>query len=233
METFKILEQNILSIVNGNPYWHQQPRDDLGRWAETGGPGSLKSKAGGFAGNENGITADPGFFGREHDAISFYADNGFLGVNQKLRQGKVDYDNVFVTDTTEYDDTIAALDSAMKKSVAERDLTVYRHVNEGDWPEVFGHLEVGSTFHDNGFMSTTNSKEALSDFAGDGSGDISNISHLEIKVPKGTKALDFNNSGADIEYESEQEILLDRGLRMTVLEKSGNRLVVAVTGTRD
>ena len=103
------------------------------------------------------------------------------------------------------------ISNALLKNRLKHDIVVYRNV-DGDF---FKNLQVGDKYTDNGFVSTSVTKN----------GALNKDFELTIFVPKGSK-------GAYIEslsnYKKQREFLLDKSTKFRVISKSGNSIVVEV-----
>lgn len=142
---------------------------------------------------------------RQKEAFDNYAGSMFRDVNPRLRQGK--------PPSREDKKDVEEMDKVFASSSSSADVVVYRGVSS----EAVEKMVPGSTFVDGGFVSTSSSKQTASNFArGDGS------AVMEIRVPKGSKAVSLINNGAF--SKAEKEVLLNRGGKFKVVSfKKGNR----------
>ena len=107
------------------------------------------------------------------------------------------------------------------KSIIDRTVsperTVYRGLSGGDFTKAVMSKEVGDTFDDKGFMSTSYDKDVAKKFAGD------NGAILEIQVPKGYgKSIDVTSYS---NKPDENEVLLNAGTSLRIVSKDGNHIV--------
>lgn len=102
---------------------------------------------------------------------------------------------------------VRVLDQAFSRAAISEPITVYRGVT----PAVVEKLKEGSSFVDRGFSSTTSDKKIAHGFSGP-YGAV-----LEIRVPKGAKAISMNDVIKDPEVGDEQEILLNRGSQYKIV----------------
>lgn len=103
------------------------------------------------------------------------------------------------------------LDAAIKKSVVPSSLTLFRGVDDDGARRIFSiGLRVGLEIRDEGFMScSTDLATARLFSAGAPPGIV-----LQIRVPKGGKALDLSPYSR---YPAEQEVVLPRGTALRVI----------------
>jgi len=116
---------------------------------------------------------------------------------------------------------VMALDSLFDDAKPlDRDIEVYRGMT-GNTAGKLRDLEVGATFSDAAYVSTSTDKTAADFFATGGHGDKggARVSFV-IKVPKGTKAIDGEKQ--------EAELILKRGVRFKVVGKAGSVLTLEV-----
>lgn len=153
----------------------------------------------------------------ETDAFYNYTDDIGNGsnydvINQSLRKGKsLDQEHQKIVDN---------MDSAFSRASTNEQITVYRGLN----PNFTDKLEIGSSFTDDGFTSTSSELDVAKKFSSGGA-------VMEVIVPKGSKAISLFDIPAhpNLEGENEHEIVLNRGGRYTVRDKiSGNppRIIV-------
>lgn len=143
----------------------------------------------------------------EKQAITSWTGNGYRRINEALRKG---------TEPPE----AKALDSAIAKSTAEKQMVVYRGINS----EAVAGLKAGAVFIDRGYASTTTDHEIADGFAVNGSAfgdkrpDAGAL--VRIIVPAGAhampvyEAMGWGTTG--LGANPEKEILLPRGSRFQV-----------------
>lgn len=168
--------------------------------------------------------------------IKDYYQGGAYDVNNYLREGGKVVNNPMAS----------KLSQILDNNEVKAPTTVYRKVNSGklitqkdsyyaDNPELaFPDLKVGDTFTDKGFMSTSKSNN-LERFNPD-SDMFEGDTELVIKLPKGVKALDLQpiaDKGLSAGYESEQEVLLQHGLKLKVTSIENKPLPYERTVGRD
>ena len=104
-----------------------------------------------------------------------------------------------------------------------KEQTVYRGVPASQFADEILALEVGETYSDKGFMSTSKSQNVASEFAKD------NGVMLELEVPSGL------GIGISLAYLSqkpdEEEFLLNAGLEFEVVSKNGNNIKLKLKGS--
>jgi len=146
-------------------------------------------------------------------ALQSYVTQGYAAINAVLR-GKRKSDE-------SADKVIKALDSLFDDAKPlDRDIEVYRGMT-GNTAGKLRDLEVGATFSDAAFVSTSTDKTAADFFATGGHGDKAGARvSFVIKVPKGTKAIEGEKQ--------EAELILKRGVRFKVISKAGSVLTLEV-----
>ncbi len=206
IDSFK---SNLLEVL-----YRDQPRDELGRFASTGGSSVEKAEAPLFS----NLTDE------EFGALQNYAGADHAVINEYLRDDDASYmDDV---DLEEVTDSVRQMDAAMEKHSTFAPQKVYRFAGENTFERI---TESGS-FQDDGFVSTSSELEGLDTFLADqGYSMADDPPILEIMVPPNTPAVDMNKVGAAM-FPGEKEILLDRGLQFEVVERVGNRLKLRVSG---
>ena len=135
----------------------------------------------------------------EKAAIEDYTKASYYSINKSLRGG-----------SSVSNKTIDGLDSAFAKASTKEPITVYRGIR-GDFAD---NLTVGTSFKDKGFASTSTERKTASAFAGkddDGSSTV-----LQIRVPKGSKAISME--GEHAKRLNQKEIVLNRGGNYAVKE---------------
>jgi len=151
-----------------------------------------------------------GFSSAQRESISSYSETGYLNINDSLFSGKIK--------TPEIENDIKNIDSIMNKSIVQNDLVTFR----GTSAEYFKDWNVNEIHEFKSFMSTSISKEVVEkDFLSS----YSNKMLIEVMVPKGTKGLYL---GTNSECDWEQELLLNRGMKYKVLEKTANYMKLLV-----
>ena len=148
---------------------------------------------------------------------SYTEHGGYYDVNNYLRTGKQPKDR---------DDfqTIKHLDKAFENANLSNSTLTYRAVK----PSVMKKIKanVGGEFVDNGFVSTTSSKNYAKDFAENILvTDTANL--LPIVVRKGAKALPIAAISA---APHEGEVLIDRGARFNVRQSKKGRIFLELAG---
>jgi hypothetical protein len=173
-----------------------EPRDEHGEW--TSGLSGVPS---------GGQTKD------EKRALWIYSGDGFRAINNQLRGRTSQY-----ADPGETQKLIDTLDGAMARSRLTSQVTLYRGMADYSGKYKTDDL-VGQTIKDPTFISTSRSEdEANKFFAETGGGfDHSNSYIMEITAPKGTHAIDLDNTawGHQRAY-GEQEVLLDRNAKVHI-----------------
>jgi thioredoxin reductase len=106
------------------------------------------------------------------------------------------------------------LDSIFTKASLPEPVTVYRGVSLSSWQRM--NLQVGSTFSDAGFMSTS----LRLGIANRNIGETENLGILEIRLPKGAKAIAVNGHAGV--FENEAEVLVNRNAKFKVVSISAN-----------
>lgn len=149
----------------------------------------------------------------ERQSMKEYTGAMYRTVNSALRSGKP------IPRGDRKD--VERMDRAFARASTKEPMTVYRGISK----DFSDKLLEGATFKDPGFSSSTSNKntaEAFSHFSG------SKGAVMEIRVPKGSKAISLENisafGGATSNASSEGEILLNRG--------GTYRVVKVIPGTR-
>ena len=140
----------------------------------------------------------------ERQALSNYQGGKYIAIQDYARTGNAgDYDSERAAKAEQ-----RALDSAIRRGAAPRDVLVYRGIGaarEG----ITGEVKVGSVIRDRGYSSTSISRDVAHGFA-EGKLDAT---VLEIEVPRGSPAAFVPGDGSL----QEAELLLPRGSRFEVL----------------
>lgn len=149
-------------------------------------------------------------YGPERQAIQSYRFGAYIKVNKQLRTGKPQKG----TGTSNPTEVINSLDKVMNDNITTEDTYVWRGMNVAP-----GDLAVGSILKDKGFLSTTKARTTAEHFSWSPPDASSSGEHkpvlMNIKVPKGSKALDFGGG--------EQEVLLNRNSNMKITNVMTNK----------
>lgn len=188
-----------------NKWSPNQPRDEMGRFGSGGGVSQANSfenmgdaqswGTSSFDGWRKSLSPD------EVDALDMYAASKYTLVNGTLR-GQIESTGPrgdLAKNLT------AKMDSALDKDGLEEDVTVYRRMGRR-----FSDLDLqpGDVIQDNGFVSTSLLQEPLQEhFRG---------SVAKISVPKGIKAAYLGFADERMGVAKEQELVLQRGLKLRV-----------------
>ena len=154
----------------------------------------------------------------QNAALYKYTGNGYDNINKFLRDpesttGWQRQDRALVQDKVKYIDEVFA-----KAPPIENDLISYRGLASKAAEEI-GNLNVGATFSDDGFISTSFKISIAEKFSIQESGDGVPKVILEILNPKGSIGLDLNGLQAT-GHTQEQEWLLPRGTKFEVISKT-------------
>ena len=182
----------------------QHPRDEAGKFTDSGGDDDLGSMALGGEDrfktpstkkvdalrDEMGVIEDHIPF-EQRQALDMYTQNSSANFNNLARLGSG-------PDTPE----IQHLDKLVGSYELPSDVTVYRTVGWTRTKEILDHI--GESFSDPGFMSTTLDKSAI-DKPG---------TYIEIQIPKGSKAFPV---GSLSNFPEEAEILFPRNSRLQII----------------
>jgi hypothetical protein len=160
--------------------------------------------------------------GRSAD-VEYYTSSGYSDINNYLRTGaKPELGSV-----SETKESIESLDKEISLTSAPRDMVLFRGVTG---VEKFEKLEVGDTFTDKGFVSTTTNRDTVTEFMSTATGGRFDSRPLEkgvvlqISVPQGENVLSVKNyfKGVSDRYGpsegilSETEHILPRGTTFRV-----------------
>lgn len=107
------------------------------------------------------------------------------------------------------------LDEAIAKKQLKEDIIVYRGIDVLEIRQQFESAEVGATFTDGAFSSTTINPEVAHNFAMFAK-DTSKATIIHAKLPAGHKALYISDKG---DPASEYEVLLPRGTKLVITAK--------------
>jgi len=145
----------------------------------------------------------------EQQALYDFQGGRALDIQDYARSGKLSEGSVF-RDDSEIKDTIANIDSAIKRERIPKDITLYRGIgsgSEGESRGISGKLEPGSIIHDPGYSPTSTNRNVAVDSYTLRPGSTM----LEISAPKGTAAAKIPDNGMN-----EDELLLGRGSKFKV-----------------
>ena len=158
--------------------------------------------------------------------IEDYTMNAYRPINTYLRTGKFDEENDSYIKQSEVPEYRRALDNAINRTEAPRDMLLYRGTSGVD---KFDTLKEGDVFTDKGYVSTTTKPDQLWDFMSTARGGryddpVEKSYVLQINVPKGSKVLSINKyfKGVSEAYgptagiREENEHLLPRGTKFRV-----------------
>lgn len=159
---------------------------------------------------------------QQTQAIKEYTGSMYKSVNPRLRAGKP----VPKADSKD----VKLVDEAFSKASTTEAIEVYRGVGATE-QDTFANLQVGSSFEDKGFVSTSTDKDTADNFS---RGDNPTILHIQ--VPAGSKAISVDSLSVfkkgGYATRSENEILLNRGGSYKVVSikpaKRGQPRVVTV-----
>jgi hypothetical protein len=140
----------------------------------------------------------------ERDALHGYGDNTFIKVNGELRNGYASNGTKKLT---------KKIDACIQKNPTKPPRVVYR----GLAGSVVGHLEVGDTFRDPAYFSTSRKRDTAEHFSNESpDGKI-----LIIQVPQGARAADLELLRGD---EDQAESLFPRNTAIKVVKIKGNKI---------
>lgn len=145
----------------------------------------------------------------QHAAIDRYGGDGSYVINADLRTQSGSESAL----TPKNRDTVEQLDSLMESSSLAHDVVVHRHIGSGS--RTFGR-PVDSTVADLSGMTWRD--HAYSSTSVEDRGTATHKIRMRILVPKGTRAFSHPSLDSD-------EILLDRGLKFTVVKDYGPAVV--------
>ena len=144
----------------------------------------------------------------EQYSIKRYCAGGYSQINRYLREGF----SVSETELTATKDYITNIDRVMPdpKSVIKNPITVSRDFGYSMEAKL-KEMQVGDSFVDNGFTSTSR--------------DLKHGS-IKIRVPAGIRAI----LPGDLSfYEKEKELILNRGLRYTIVDNTPGNIILEVS----
>lgn len=201
----------IAAVMKFDP---DQPRDESGKWTETGA-GASTSAGGGrvLSTYVSGGTFPPPPSSDERTSIDHYKGRGYADINDALNgkalpSGRMEQAKAMA-------DGLAAV---VDRSSLDQDTQLYRGTG-GKYAVALTKLPVGSEFTLPSFQSTSSSERIANSFAlgGPKTGPGRKPPVLiEIQTPRGTKALAIE-SFSKIKARDEKEVVLQRGLRYRVL----------------
>jgi hypothetical protein len=142
-------------------------------------------------------------------AAKYYTGPGYAPLNLALRKDR--------TMPSEVDFRRKHLDRLLANSVTTKDATVYRGIQS--YPGFPSYMAPGTVYSDKGYMSTAVAPEPPEDYQGD--------TMFQIRVPKGTNALDLN-AYALSHHPNERELLLPHGTQLRVVADravNGKRMI--------
>ena len=132
----------------------------------------------------------------ERGALIDYQLHSYKPMNDALRRGII---------PEKYAKDVVNMDSVIKKGVVDKNVRVFRGTSDRSWLEK---LKVGDTVIDNGFVSTTLTREGAGGYLG------TRGAFMVIDIPKGTNAAWMNA----LKNIGEEELILPRGLKMVIKE---------------
>jgi hypothetical protein len=136
----------------------------------------------------------------ERREVTFYTDDGYRTINDRLRRGLPSVRSELI-------------DSAIAKSVLDKDVVVYRGVADTDFLDSLDALKVGDEVVDRAYVSTSGNFLHAAMTSGVGR------PVMEVRVPAGSNALYVESFSANTGI-GEEEYLLPRG---TTLRYTGQR----------
>jgi len=143
-----------------------------------------------------------GFTPAQKGSIDNYSDTGYTEINNDLFSGKIK--------SPEIESHIKNLDGIMNSATVQNDLIVFR----GTEAKHYINWNINEVHEYKSFMSTSVSKDiAVKEFLSN----YSNEMLLEVMVPEGTRGLYLGTNSAS---DDEEELLLNRGMKYKVLEKT-------------
>jgi hypothetical protein len=137
-----------------------------------------------------------------------YSEHHYDAINQQLRGNKKKGIEPFGPTGGKWDDVIAHMDKAFADvPPLDRNVVVSRKMHgAGPFPTAPPPMKPGEEYLDHGYNSTSKTRDV---WHGD--------THMEIRLPKGSKVLDLNHTyGSD--NASEAEVLLNRESKFRVIE---------------
>lgn len=150
---------------------------------------------------------------REVEAFKAYTGSMYRDINPALREGK----RIKDASDRKY---IEQMDAVFARSATKEPITVFRGVSG----PAIDKMQVGATFRDGGFVSTSADRNIAEGYTRMGQyGTGGNRAVLEIRVPKGAKAISadkLSSFGSNTKYKirSESEVILNRGGSYKIIE---------------
>ena len=202
---------------NGFTYVSVRPVSDVSKHQQHD-----QSTHGSWAGNKNSTEGafSSGLTEKEVVAMAEYIQDGYYSTNQWLRKGDFLPPGDRKTLQRSQPKKIELLDSVFEKvTPSQNEQVVYRGVS-GELAIKLGAAEVGSTFTDKGYVSTSGMREIAQDFVTVGN-QTSATAVLSISIPKGTKVVSVpkvfkSNPRAALELER----ILPRGTQFEIVGKN-------------
>ena len=155
----------------------------------------------------------------QNESITEYGGYGYKDLNSSLRESKsMDIDQSAKDGEIDQHSLkyIRGLDDyiASRATPTDQDIVIYRGSTSKLNP--IWELNVGGVFRDFGFVSTSISSAKAREFKS------SEGTMMEIELPKGSRAIFMNASGAEHNHKEEKEVLLPRGSRFEILGFKGS-----------
>lgn len=162
---------------------------------------------------------DPLLKKEEKEIASIYRGNGYVNINNALRQQKVN--------DPKLKKQIKQLNNAINKSKLKDDISLFRGMKLNDkLKQQLSKLKPGDSFTDNAFSSTSLDENIVNKLFG---GKKDNEVIFQINAKKGQKGLPMNNidpKGYDKEeFEEEAEILLPLKSKFKLVSIEGNKYI--------
>lgn len=216
--------EKIRNILNFDP---SQARDSIGRWSSGGDTSRVSVKSGKLS-------------SAEKSAVDSFSGSWGTVINDILRK-----DEINSPKNAEFKNIVDSLDSAIDKNVLDKETTVFRGVRiqtnitkstykdeftssgkkKGGQKDPFQGSE-GKLLENKGYSSTTTSRQSALNFAKAETAAGAFVDKppeyrsyvVELKLPKGTKALDMGKTGVFQQnlVGHEKELLLPRGMKMKI-----------------
>ena len=173
-----------------------------GNYGHAGIPGSVGGSLGVSQANKYAYPA-------EQYSIKRYCASGYYQINRYLREGS----SVSETELTTTKDYITNIDRVMSdpESVLKNPVTVSRDFGYSMEAKL-KEMQVGDSFVDNGFTSTSRDLK---------------FGSVKIRVPAGIRAI---LPGDLARYAEEKELILNRGLRYTMVDNTPGNIILEVSG---
>jgi len=161
------------------------------------------------------------FTPEQFDAVRDYKDEGFANINYALRASAEDLaENFTEQELTSYFTQAQNLKDVIEAAPRLPEDIMASRVVAGEFANTIRSLEIGDSFTDLGFASSTLSQRVITEWTSV----YSNTATLDIVYPKDSKGLFVGHflRGGD----AEQEWLPQAGTKFTVLSKEGNVITV-------